>query len=102
LDVLEHVEHLEDTAHELIRVLERDGLLIASGPSESVLYRLCGWAAGFGRHAVYHRRNVDVVRHALEGGLMLTRRGPLPRILRLFEIDTFKKPYPSIAQEYPS
>lgn len=98
LDVLEHVEHLEDVARELTRILEKDGLLIVSGPSENALYRLGRWAAGFGRRAGYHRCNVDVVRQALERELVLTKRLHLPPVLRLFEIDTFKKPHPATAQ----
>lgn len=91
LDVLEHVENLEQVVAELARVLEDNGILIMSGPSENVAYRLGRWAAGFRGCATYHHANVDVVRSALEGKLVLRKRIALPPICKLFEIDVFQK-----------
>jgi len=84
--------NLELVSRELVRILHRDGLLIASIPLENALYRVGRWSAGFAKRAIYHRSGVAVVRHALEEeGLMLANQVSLPPALRLFEIDVFKR-----------
>ena len=62
LDVLEHVESLGNVTRELARLLCPGGRIIISGPTESRLYRLGRWLAGFS--GCYHVRTIyDIERH---------------------------------------
>jgi 2-polyprenyl-3-methyl-5-hydroxy-6-metoxy-1,4-benzoquinol methylase len=62
LDVLEHVESMEEITVRLAQLLTPTGRMIVSGPTETVLYRIGRRLAGFSGH--YHVRNIyDVERH---------------------------------------
>ena len=52
LDVLEHIENLEETVEEFRRVGTSDSQLLLSGPTENILYRFGRYLAGFSGH--YH------------------------------------------------
>lgn len=91
LDVLEHIEALQDIARELARILRAGGLLIVSGPSENLVYRLGRLVAGFKNKATYHCWDVNDVNRALEDHLTLEQRRILFRLIRLFEISVFRK-----------
>jgi len=91
LDVLEHIGALRDVTQELARILKAGGVLIVSGPSENLIYKLGRFIAGFRKRAIYHRWNVDDVNRALGAHLTLKQRRILFRLVRLFEISAFRK-----------
>ena len=62
LDVLEHVESMEEVAVRLAGLLTPTGRMIVSGPTETVLYKIGRRLAGFSGH--YHVRDIyDVEDH---------------------------------------
>jgi 2-polyprenyl-3-methyl-5-hydroxy-6-metoxy-1,4-benzoquinol methylase len=56
LDVLEHIDNLEEVLLEFERLLSKNGHIIVSGPTETFFYRLGRKMAGFKRN--YHVRNI--------------------------------------------
>lgn len=63
LDSLEHNEEIGPLLDAMARALRRDGVLILSGPTENVLYRLGRRLAGFEGH--YHVQTIyDIERQA--------------------------------------
>lgn len=56
LDVLEHVDNLPEVSALFNRLVKPGGRLIVSGPTESSLYKLGRWFAGYKHH--FHRRNI--------------------------------------------
>ena len=56
LDVLEHVEDLDAVLHRLKSGLKSSGILLVSGPTENVLYKIGRATAGYSGH--YHLRSI--------------------------------------------
>lgn len=90
LDVLEHLSELSEVANELARVLKPGGMLVASGPSENLLYKLGRAAAGFGDKAHYHLWNVGNVFQVLRSRFLLQERHLLFPFPRFFEVGSFR------------
>lgn len=92
-EVLEHVEPLEPTLAAFQRVLAPGGTLLASLPTENVLYRLGRRLAGFEGH--YHHSNAASI-HArvLAAGYRLrTRRAlPLPGPFAIYWLLEYQRP----------
>jgi len=65
LDVLEHVSDLEGTVRGLYRLLAPCGVLIVSGPTENLAYRLGRRVAGREFTGDYHVRGIAEIRRAL-------------------------------------
>jgi SAM-dependent methyltransferase len=64
LDVLEHVPQLHAIVHRLLGLLKPHGVCVVCGPTESRLYRVGRWMAGFdGR---YHVRDIADIRQAFD------------------------------------
>lgn len=91
LDVLEHIDDLQEITQELTRILKPGGMIVVSGPSENLIYRLGRLIAGFQNRATYHRRNVTDVNRFLAAHLTLEQRKVLFQPIRLFEISVFRK-----------
>lgn len=66
LDVLEHVEDLEEVFAELCRVIKADGMLVFSGPTENFFYQVGRWIAGEEYTGDYHVRNIFDVRRVAD------------------------------------
>ncbi len=90
LDVLEHIQQIQDVAEEIARVLRPGGKLIVSGPSENLLYKIGRLFAGFQKRATYHRWNIDAVNESLKAQLTLVRQKTLLGPIRLFDISVFQ------------
>jgi 2-polyprenyl-3-methyl-5-hydroxy-6-metoxy-1,4-benzoquinol methylase len=56
MDVLEHIDNLEDTLSLFKILLKKNGKVIVSGPTENAWYKLGRVIAGYSGH--YHKRNV--------------------------------------------
>lgn len=91
LDVLEHIQVLQETVKELVRVLKPKGRLVVSGPSENPIYKLGRLLAGFQKRATYHRWNIDDVNKALKTHLSLIQQKTLLGPVHLFDISVFQK-----------
>lgn len=58
LDVLEHVDNLDEIFAELSSLLAPDGEIIISGPTENIFYKLGRFLAGPTYSGDYHVRNI--------------------------------------------
>jgi 2-polyprenyl-3-methyl-5-hydroxy-6-metoxy-1,4-benzoquinol methylase len=86
LDVLEHVNDLAGTLAQLLRLLQRGGELIVSGPTENALYRFGRRLAGPQYTGDYHERGVAEIRHMLGQQARITSLATLYWPIPLFEI----------------
>lgn len=66
LDVLEHVEHLDQTLEEMSQMLVPCGKLLVSGPTENGIYRLGRRLAGREFTGHYHVRDIYAIRLAMQ------------------------------------
>ena len=66
LDVLEHVDSLEDTFRQLCRITRKGGVIIVSGPTESLFYKIGRKIAGQEYTGDYHVRNIYDIRRTME------------------------------------
>jgi SAM-dependent methyltransferase len=92
LDVLEHVPNLEETVSELERVLAPGGVLIASGPTENILYRIGRKIAGRDYSGAYHVRNIYDIEAVLASVIKLRTLATLYYPLPLFRIYIGERP----------
>ncbi len=66
LDVLEHVNNLQDTLAELCRITKLGGMIIVSGPTENLFYQIGRRIAGKEYTGDYHVRNIYDIRRIME------------------------------------
>ena len=90
LDSLEHNENYPDLLRVLISKLAKDGVLILSGPTENLLYRLGRKIAGFSAH--YHVTNITMIEHAAASRLVLKTRHTVPYGVPLFRLSAWVRP----------
>lgn len=64
LDVLEHVENLEGVFAELCRISRQGGVVVFSGPTESLIYKIGRKIAGKEYTGDYHARSIYDIRRA--------------------------------------
>lgn len=83
LDVLEHVadDELATLGERFRSLLAPEGRLVVSGPTESVMYRIGRFVAGF--HGDYHHRSIFDIERVLRArwrpeGTRIVPRPPLP------------------------
>jgi SAM-dependent methyltransferase len=88
LDVLEHIKDLSGTLKVLLRLLQRGGQLVISGPTENILYRLGRRLAGPEFSGDYHERSISEIRRELAGNVGLKHIATLYWPAPLFEIFT--------------
>jgi 2-polyprenyl-3-methyl-5-hydroxy-6-metoxy-1,4-benzoquinol methylase len=65
LDVLEHVDDLLRTLHELLTLLKPNGQLVVSGPTENTVYRIGRKLAGPEFSGDYHERGTAEIKREL-------------------------------------
>jgi 2-polyprenyl-3-methyl-5-hydroxy-6-metoxy-1,4-benzoquinol methylase len=78
LDVLEHVEDIEGTLNDLLRLLKQGGRLIVSGPTENIFYKLGRHMAGKEYSGDYHKRGIAEIKREL------ANRGAIDQIAVLY------------------
>lgn len=89
-DVLEHVDGLARLVDFFGRKLRPDGILIVSGPTENLAYRIGRWIAGFSGE--YHVRSVfDVESEIRRGRFAMEAVRTLPVLPRLFRITRWRR-----------
>jgi 2-polyprenyl-3-methyl-5-hydroxy-6-metoxy-1,4-benzoquinol methylase len=86
LDVLEHVDDLDATLVQLLRLLRPGAQLVVSGPTENMLYRIGRRLAGPEYSGEYHERGVPEIRHSLAQRASLKQIATLYWPIPLFEI----------------
>ena len=89
LDSLEHNKNYVELVEKLINKLSPEGLLIVSGPTENVLYRLGRKIAGFTGH--YHMTTIHDINQAIDSRLKLQERKVEPFGLPLFVVSVWRK-----------
>jgi hypothetical protein len=89
LDSLEHNEDYEEILSRLATKLIPGGLIIISGPTENLLYRLGRKIAGF--DADYHVTNIQRIEASASRMLDLKRRTTVPIGLPLFRISAWSR-----------
>ncbi|MCB1749895.1 MAG: methyltransferase domain-containing protein [Gammaproteobacteria bacterium] len=89
LDSLEHNEDVSALLAALAATLRPDGVLILSGPTENLLYRLGRWVAGFSGH--YHHQTIYDIEAVAAGGFRRVRLASLPlRFAPLFRVTAWR------------
>lgn len=64
IEVLEHIDDLEETIHMFHEILNQKGVLLVAGPTENYLYQIGRKLAGYSGD--YHVRNIYTIRAVLE------------------------------------
>lgn len=86
LDVLEHVEDLEETLRGIARVIVPNGKIIISGPTETPTYKLGRKLAGHEFSGKYHTRCIYEIRDVLEKFVHIERVSTIYYPLPLFKL----------------
>lgn len=86
LDVLEHIENLDDYIHRFKQLLKPGGKIIVSGPTENWLYKLGRRMAGEKFTGDYHVSNIHTIRKQFEKTMKVRTIKRLIWPLTLFEI----------------
>lgn len=91
LDVLEHLDDLDGYLDRFAALLAPGGLLVVSGPTENLLYRLGRRLAGFSGH--YHVRDIyDIERHLEARGFRRLGLRTLHPLAPLFRVSAWSGP----------
>lgn len=88
LDSLEHNTDIEGIICRLRDALRTDGVLIVSGPTENLLYKIGRFIAGFDGH--YHRTNIFEIEELLQSSFELREKIIGPIFLPLFSVSVWK------------
>ena len=88
LDSLEHNSNFSELIDQLLISLKPSGILIVSGPTENLLYKLGRRIAGF--TGDYHQTNIFTIEKYLETRLNRIQRLYTPYGLPLFSISVWK------------
>ena len=88
LDVLEHVDDVQNILNRLIGALTQDGIFILSGPTENLLYKLGRRIVGFGGH--YHKTNIYGVESVVGRELDCIHQKTVPLGVPLFRVSIWR------------
>jgi 2-polyprenyl-3-methyl-5-hydroxy-6-metoxy-1,4-benzoquinol methylase len=86
LDVLEHVENLQQTLETLCKLLKPGGKIIISGPTENIIYKAGRVFAGPEYTGDYHQWNIYQIRKILSSILKVKRIATLYYPITFFEV----------------
>ena len=95
-DVLEHLDDPSTYLAQFRNMLNPDGKLIVSGPTENIVYRIGRLIAGFGGKGDYHHTNIDLlIPIIVSAGFEPIRTIRLPFCLppTLFKVCSFRRSY---------
>ena len=93
LDVLEHVQDLSRTIHELLTLLKPGGQLLVSGPTENALYQIGRKLAGAEFSGDYHERGTPEIKRELAQRAQVRQIATLYWPVPLFEMFVAQVPY---------
>lgn len=89
IDSLEHNENYADLLGELVARMAPAGILVLSGPTENLFYRLGRWIAGFEGH--YHHTNILDIEREARRNLQLIASRTVPFGIPLFRVTAWKR-----------
>lgn len=89
LDSLEHNLNYAELITALLESLKRSGVLVLSGPTESILYRIGRWVAGF--RGGYHLTDIFSIEDYLKRKMVRKSQCFLPAGVRLFSLSVWMK-----------
>lgn len=87
LDSLEHNKNVPEILDKLIRIMRADGVLILSGPTENVIYKIGRYFAGF--HGHYHHHTIFDIEKHVSRRMVLIRRRLVPLGIPLFALSAW-------------
>lgn len=88
LDSLEHNNNVEEPLRLLQAAIADSGVLILSGPTENLLYRLGRRIAGFSGH--YHFQNIGDIEEVVERDMIRLERKVVPKGISLFSVTAWR------------
>jgi len=86
LDVLEHVDGVQNTLSNLCRLLTKTGMIIVSGPTENIIYKIGRGFAGTEYTGNYHFRNIFQIKNLLSKTLKIKNIASLYHPIPFFEV----------------
>jgi len=92
LDVLEHITPLEPYIARFTALLNPGGVIVVSGPTENILYKIGRRMAGQRFTGEYHVSNIHTIRAQFDQTLKTDGLATLIRPLPLFELFTASAP----------
>jgi 2-polyprenyl-3-methyl-5-hydroxy-6-metoxy-1,4-benzoquinol methylase len=90
MDVLEHIDNLSDYIKLFKRLLTPDGIIIVSGPTENILYKIGRKLAGDRFTGDYHVKNISEIKQEFNPFLNVKTIKKIIFPVVLFEIFTAK------------
>jgi 2-polyprenyl-3-methyl-5-hydroxy-6-metoxy-1,4-benzoquinol methylase len=91
LDVLEHVKDLQSTVNELLSLLNANGQIVISGPTENILYKVGRKLAGPEYSGDYHERGIAEIKTHISQFAKIENIAMLYPMLPLFDIFSVTK-----------
>ncbi|MCC6501316.1 MAG: class I SAM-dependent methyltransferase [Anaerolineales bacterium] len=91
LDVLEHVDNLQQTLSQLMNLLKPNGQLVVSGPTENILYQIGRKLAGPEYSGAYHECGIAEIKTELRKISRVEHIATLYQPIPLFEIFAARK-----------
>lgn len=96
LDVLEHVQDLNEVIDNFLKLSHEKTEIIISGPTENVLYRIGRLLIGYHEQGRFHERNIfDIERRFSEKGLKNIITKNLYSPFTLFRVSSWRSNYDS-------
>ncbi|MGB0896770.1 MAG: class I SAM-dependent methyltransferase [Flavobacteriaceae bacterium] len=86
LDVLEHIDNLDDYIHLFSDLLSPEGVIIVSGPTENIFYKIGRQFAGNKFTGDYHVSNISHIKTAFQKFLNVSTLKTLYPPVKLFEL----------------
>ncbi|MDN3205518.1 class I SAM-dependent methyltransferase [Algoriphagus sediminis] len=91
LDVLEHIEDLEPYIDEFHRLLSPNGIILISGPTENIFYKIGRKIAGSRFTGDYHVTNISIIKETFKKKMKIFSLTKLLFPVVLFELFTAQK-----------
>ncbi len=91
LDVLEHIQDLDNYIHTFMQILNKNGRVIVSGPTENWFYKLGRKMAGARFTGDYHTSNIKTIKSSFSKRMDIISSQKIPWGITLFEIFAAQK-----------
>ena len=86
LDVLEHINNINEVLQSFVTMLKPGGFLIVTGPTENLIYRIGRWLAGYSGE--YHQRNIYDINKVMQKYFQVSTTKTLVPLVPLFILYT--------------
>ncbi len=88
-EVLEHVDDLEKIVSDFCSIMDEEGILLVSGPTENILYKIGRKLAGYSGE--YHVRNIYHIKKILSEYFHIRKITTILPLLSFFEVIVCEK-----------